>query len=336
MFSRRMLLAGFVLLAGFACTFDPQPKDGEQQCSIGKRLCPDGYVCGVDTRCYKQGHQPVVTGTGGAAQGTGGSTPISGTGGVSGKGGIGKGGTVGTGGKIVGSGGIVGIGGVVGSGGIIISTGGVTSTGGTTIPRTNTGTTVAIVNYRTQGAMNGFAWMNPAPKATVTDPTCASPAGAITNTTKCEFTNWSTPNAYCFSGSMPALPDPPTKTDFDENWGIQVGINATDPPVDGLGQSFTSMAVTVTGGALSSSTETRISLHRKGDPDTTAYCAPLISGSQTLFTSFNTACWSPNEGLYLKAADVQNIDHIVVQVLSRTAVITMIDNLCVTNITFVK
>jgi hypothetical protein len=337
---RRILpvLALASAFAAIACSYDPRPADGTQQCYVaaaGKQPCPNGYVC-ASGYCYSVGNEPKtpsgsggivtgvggVVGTGGIAQGSGGI--ISGSGGativVPGSGGrTGNGGIVGSGGK--------GSGGVAGSGGV----GGITSTGGTSTPP-NAGNVVSFSNYQAQGAMTGFGWIALGALDTVTSPTCNSPAGNITNATPCDYTNWSSPSAYCMTGYIPAVPSGASSTDYSNNWGIEIGINAT--PIAGgiLGQSFTSMSLTV--GAAAALSGLRVSVHRKGDGDTVSYCATLTSGAAIPFTSLNTACWD-STGSYFPSADVPNIDKIMVSVPSSSTPIT-VNNLCVTGITFTR
>jgi len=294
-------IAPFVLIV--ACMYNPKPKNGTQECYQGR--CVDGYVCGYDNLCYTPDALPVPPGTGGT-------TPV------------GHGGTT-----QVGNGGVTGHGGVTGSGGVT-GYGGTTSTGGTTTPP-NSGNLVTFANYQAQGAMTGYGWVALGSLDTVTDPTCRSPAGAITSSVSCMDTAWSTTTAYCLSGYLPAVL---SSTDYTNNWGIQVGVNST--PVTGgiLGQSFTSVSVSLTG---SPQTGLRIVVHRAGDSDSTTYCAAMSPGLLVASTSFNTACWDSTgaTGTKLTAADVPNLDHVGVQVSSGPSAVT-ISNLCLTGITFAK
>jgi hypothetical protein len=226
-----------------------------------------------------------------------------------------------------GAGGKSGTGGISGNGGVT-GMGGATSTGGTTTPP-NSGLVMTVSNGQAQGAMTGYGWIALGSADTVTDPTCASPAGPITSTVSCLDTLWSSPTAYCFSGRLPAVT---TSADYTTNWGIQLGIDAT--PVAGgvLGQSFTSLSLALTGspqGGL------RIIAHRKGDTSGQDYCATMAaSGSPVLFTNFNTACWD-GSGTRLAATDVANLDKLGIQVPSSTSAIT-VSNLCLIGITFAK
>ncbi len=243
---------------------------------------------------------------------------------------------------MVGHGGNRGTGGIFGTGGVtttVIGTGGVHGTGGT-IPVAgstgaggtppNTGTVVTIANYQTQGAMTGFGWIGLGEVDSVSDPTCNSPAGPITSSVACDDTAWSSPTTYCMSGSLPALSIGASKAEFDSNWGIQIGINATPTAGGTLGQSFTGVTISVTG---TPQTGLRAIVHRSGDASNRTYCAVLSPGVPISFSSFHTECWGGTATVYLRAAEVPNLDLIGVQVVSDTVPVSA-KNLCVTGITF--
>ena len=139
--------------------------------------------------------------------------------------------------------------------------------------------------------------------------------------------------ALSISGSIPALPASPTSSDYADNWGIMLGVKATDPAGGGLGQSFTSIAFTLSGSPTSG---LRAMVHKKGDPDSTTYCAPVTSGLPVSFTNFVTDCFNTAPvGARITAADVANIDQIAVEVVSGSTAIT-VTNLCITKIAFTK
>jgi len=309
---------------GVACSYNPQPESGKQECYEGR--CPGGYQCGLYNLCYRAGKVPADPGTGGAIVGTGGA--IVGTGGAM----VGTGGAVGSGGTIAGTGGSVGTGGAtVGRDAGIPGTGGAVGADAY-VPPIPTGTVMTVANNQAQGAMTGFGWIASGPKDIITDPTCASPAGSITSGVFCNLTTWSMTTAYCVSGSIPILPPSPTTADYNDNWGIQIGVNATDPPGGGLGQSFASLAITIPGVPSSG---LRAVLHRRGDAPEKTYCAPMASGTPIAFTSFNTTCWD-GLGTRLTAADVPNVDQIGVQVSSNSSAAIAVSGLCLSGITFGK
>ena len=125
-----------------------------------------------------------------------------------------------------------------------------------TIP---TGTTVTFTNGKAVGAMTGPGWVALGASDILTSPTCGAAASdiltsptcgaaAITSTTPCPATTWDSTTSLCITGTVPALPAAPTATDYSNNWGVAVGVNSTDStPSSGLGQSFTSVTITVTG-----------------------------------------------------------------------------------------
>jgi hypothetical protein len=201
-------------------------------------------------------------------------------------------------------------------------------TGGTP-SSTPTGTTVTFAAGKAQGAMVGYGWVALGTADTITDPTCGPAKTAISAAASClTSTNWSSASALCVTGTVPALGTPP---DYTGNWGLSVGVNA-DTALGGLGQSFSSITIAVSG---SPSSGLRAMVHKKGDPDATSYCATLTSGAMPL-TSFSTTCYTPAApGTPITAADVPNIDKISVQVSSGTAAIA-VSNLCITGITFAK
>jgi hypothetical protein len=107
-------------------------------------------------------------------------------------------------------------------------------------------------------------------------------------------------------------------------------VNATDPPTAGLGQSFSTVTITTTGGPASG---IRAQVHKLGDPDSTSYCLTLTSGTPMTLTKFATDCYATAPVGLLAAADVQKIDKISVEVFSASTAIT-VTSLCITGITF--
>jgi hypothetical protein len=132
------------------------------------------------------------------------------------------------------------------------------------------------------------------------------------------------------SGSIPALDK--TTPDYTGNWGVELGVNATEPNTS-LGQSFSTVAITVSGSPTSG---LRAMLHRKGDSVDTNYCLAMTSGTAMTLTTFNTKCYDATpDGDALSASDVPNIDKVAVQVSSSTTAIS-VEKLCITGITFGK
>ena len=213
------------------------------------------------------------------------------------------------------------------TGGIVTPTGGtVTSTGGTP-SSTPTGTTVTFASGKAQGAMTGLGWVALGMEDSITDPTCGG--AVITSTSNCTDTTWNSTTALCITGSTVALSA--VNPDYTDNWGVAIGVNSTAPAGSGLGQSFTSITITVTG---SPTTGLSAVIHRKSDPEGTNYYAALTSGTAIILTDFKTEPEN-NTPVALTTDDVPNIDEIGVQVTSTTTPIT-VTNLCITGIRFTQ
>ena len=191
--------------------------------------------------------------------------------------------------------------------------------------------TATFQSGEANGPITGWGCIAMAPLDQVTDPTCGPYWTLITPATPCtDVTNWNSPNALCVSGYIPALPAVPTAEDYNNNWGIQIGVSATTMPGAPIGTAYSSISASVSG-ALPSGF--RLMLHRAGDPDATSYCYDrLSSGTQVLLTRFNTACWD-NSGLAFLAADAPRIDKVSLQVSSTATAITL-NNMCLNSITF--
>ena len=122
-----------------------------------------------------------------------------------------------------------------------------------------------------------------------------------------------------------------TDPDYTGNWGVSVGLNATDPEGGGLGQAFTSVTITLSGTPTSG---LRAIVHIKGESADTQYCSPVSSGTAIPFTDFSATCWdTAAPGTKVTAAQVASIDKIAVQVNSGSSAITVSD-LCITKIEF--
>jgi hypothetical protein len=182
-----------------------------------------------------------------------------------------------------------------------------------TIP---TGTTVTFANGQAQGAMTGLGWVSHGAQDSITSPTCGGAVVTITSK-NCTDTTWNSTTALCITGSTA-----PVNPEYTGNWGVLVGVNSTAPAGSGLGQSFTSITITVTGSPTSGLSAV---VHRKSDPDGINYYAALTSGTAISLTDFTPVA--------LTNEDVPNIDMIGVQVTSTTTPIT-VTNLCITGITF--
>ena len=240
--------------------------------------------------------------------------------------------------------------GPTGSGG---STGGAAggSSGSGSCGAAPSGGSVNFCNGKAQGAMTGYGWVALGSLDVISDPTCDTDKHLITKANACgTTTNWNSSDGLCASASIPALPSPAAQADYDANWGIEIGVNTSEPPAASggttLGGSYTGVTFTVTGtyptGGL------RAQVHRKGDGDNGVFCANMTSGTKISLDQFSTQCWTGCPGgpqapaglnttsgtcYALTAADVPNIDHAHVQVYSTSAAIT-VNNLCLKSIVF--
>ncbi len=216
------------------------------------------------------------------------------------------------------------------------ATGGATTTttstgvGGATVGPT--GNTVTFTSGKASGAMLGYGFVALGSADALTDPTCGTGKTTITNAAPCATsTNW-TGTGLCMTGSIPALPAAPVAADYSSNWGVSVGVNATEPAGSGLGQSFASITITVAGTPTAG---LRAQVHKKGEADSVNYCVNnFTSGTAMPFTSFVTDCYNGTPaGTKITPADVPSIDKISVQVSSGSTAIT-VTNLCITGISF--
>ncbi len=99
--------------------------------------------------------------------------------------------------------------------------------------------------------------------------------------------------SLCISGNVMALPPNPTAADYTNDWGCGIGVNVNQA----MGMNtpkgtfkLTGTGVTVSVANLPSCTTARVVLD---DMDgTVAYCAPLASGTEIPWASFNTECWN--------------------------------------------
>jgi len=182
--------------------------------------------------------------------------------------------------------------------------------------------------------MSGYGWLALGMLDKLTDPTCGTDKAVIDSAHACTTTtNWSTSDSLCMTGSIPALPATPFQSDYDNNWGIQIGVNTSEPAGVTLGKSYASITITFTG---TPATGLRAELHVKGEPAGQTYCADLTSGTAIQLSTFNQECWNGASAAASKALssdNIQNIDKVGIQV-SSTMTDIKVENLCLQSIEF--
>ena len=255
-----------------------------------------------------------------------------------------------------------GNGGSTGTGGGGPSAGGSTGNGGST----GGGGTVTFADGRAQGPMTGYAFLSLGPSDTATSPVCAEDPNNPTNTRpiagppvgSCDavgktcpttgMTVWSDKAKLCISGSIPIV----VNSDYKSNWGLQIGVNTSDPPADTsgkgktLGDTFSTVAFTVNPSAVTPSNPAiRAFVHLVSQACTAdPYCATIqTSGAPMTLTDFNTECWAGTKCaagsttcFQLKPEDVPNIDKAGVQISSDISYVYTVNNFCLDQIVFAK
>jgi len=199
---------------------------------------------------------------------------------------------------------------------------------------TSSDTKACFKDGKAAGPLTGYGWLALGMKDELTDPTCDTDHHAIDSAHPCTTTtNWSTSDSLCMSGKIPALPAVPLQSDYDNNWGIQIGVNTSEPPGLTLGKKYASITLTVAG---KPSTGLRAEIHVKGEPAGQTYCADLTSGTAIQLSTFNQECWNGATAAPAKALsadNIQNIDKVGIQVSSTMEEIK-VETLCLQSIEF--
>jgi hypothetical protein len=179
--------------------------------------------------------------------------------------------------------------------------------------------------------MSGPAWVNIGEQGVIETPTCGASHTPISYVDRCttDFA-WSTSSSLCVKGRIAALPPSPTIS--MDNWGLTIGVNATEPntSVGSAFAPFTSIAFTFSG---EPKTGLRPFIHRKGDPAATSYCYEGRLDSTLDLKKFNTKCWGDTTSVNLTLADLPNIDQIGILIPSQTTAVT-VNDFCLTRISF--
>ena len=188
------------------------------------------------------------------------------------------------------------------------------------------------------GLFSGYGWVALGKDDTLTSPTCDEAEDPITNEEPCNTkTTWAEggDGKLCMTGSIPALPSSPVQADYDNNWGVQIGVNATEPPDEAGDKMSDYKTVTLTfSGAPKSGL--RAMVHRKGDGDATTYCLDSIKSGVALdLAKFNTKCWGETPTVKFSVPDdLPKIDKIGLQVSSSSSKIDV--DLCLEKVEFGK
>ena len=184
-----------------------------------------------------------------------------------------------------------------------------------------------------QGLMTGWAWVAMGKDDLMISPTCDA-GRPITYANPCTTaTKWITLDSLCMSGSIPALPASPIQADYDNNWGMEIGVNAQEPP-DAIGSAMSSFSTVTFNFSGIPRSGVRAFVHRKGDPDGITYCFDSIASGKTFsLTKFNTKCWGDTTTVLLTSADLPKIDKIGIMVSSTSSAIT-VNGFCLERITF--
>ncbi|MBN2573877.1 MAG: hypothetical protein JXP73_04865 [Deltaproteobacteria bacterium] len=241
-----------------------------------------------------------------------------------------------------------GEGGSGGGGGSTGGEGGSGGGGGGVGPCSPEADSVCFASGKAEGVLSGYGWVALGVLDTITSPTCDNTengGGASEEITKekpCPEVggkaNWSSDNALCLTASIPALPASPVQKDYDDNWGVSVGFNSSEPPgtvIGDVAKDYKTITYHLTGSPLSG---LRGQVHLISQPEDKSYCANIsvTDGKATAtLTSFGTECWGGSNNVKLTADDLPNIDKVMVQVSSTSSAIT-VDNLCLTGVSFGK
>jgi hypothetical protein len=135
-----------------------------------------------------------------------------------------------------------------------------------------------------------------------------------------------TNGTLCISGDVGQI----ANMDFTDDWGCGIGVNlnqtqGTNTPKNTY--TPTGTGVTVTTSAVPSCTTARVIVDQSG----TDYCAPLTSGTEIPWGSFNTMCWT-NSGAFLSGPP--SSESLKVQFVASTTEACPFTDFCITAISF--
>jgi hypothetical protein len=181
---------------------------------------------------------------------------------------------------------------------------------------------VCFASGKAEGVLQGYGYIALGKLDTATSPVCDNTGNnggdsePITKEQPCPdenaTTKWSKEDALCISGTIPKV-DTTSTTAYQDNWGIQIGMNVSAPPGETLGKTYKS-----------------VTFHFNSDGVTPT------NGTSASFTAFNTECWPGGKGEDLAEEDVANIDKIGIQVSSDDKKEYTLDNFCLTKVEFAE
>jgi len=243
----------------------------------------------------------------------------------------------------------MGTGGRLSSGGVVGTDGGVPM-GGNSDPGAMTSDGVEFMGGRGVGRMTGYGWVDLGAADMLSSPVCAEDptntavvrqiTGTGTQPGPCPSTGaivWSNPDqGLCLSGTLPVI----TGSEYTLNWGIMVGVNASEPTGGTLGKAYSTIRFDFNSSAvIPINTAIRGEIHIKDDPNLQGgndffYCATIQPGKAVSLAAFSTECWAGGIGKILPMDRIADIDKIAIQISSDTVNAYAIGNFCWSGIFF--
>jgi hypothetical protein len=191
--------------------------------------------------------------------------------------------------------------------------------------------TVGFCKGSGKGVMLGDGFVALGLKDFITDPKCDGKE--ITKTEPCNSkATWNADGKVCISGTVPALPSTPGPQDYKDNWGVEVGVHASQATDGTLNQDYKNVIFNVSG---KPSTGLRFLVHLLGDDTDTTYCVNSKSGQKSSLDGFNTKCWGEAGTVNLTFDKVKNIDQVGVEVAAGNSEIK-VEDLCLESVVFGK
>jgi hypothetical protein len=134
------------------------------------------------------------------------------------------------------------------------------------------------------------------------------------------------------------VPNPAAQSDWDNGWGVQIGVNATENKSE-MGDKFAGYKTMTFKLSGTPSSGLRAMVHLKGEPDATTYCLDSIkSGVAMKLANFSTKCWPGDETTTVKVDEskLSSIDKVGLQVSGVQSGDITVTDLCLEQIDFGK